>query len=222
MAEKVSDFSRNFKKYYNTKDKKMNEAVKMTQQILLGNLTMDYGQASQGVETRSMKKASVQKTAEKKEISKNDKPIKDPACKKLFQEEPEEPSIKEANLIKELERNNRNQKAQEEYSSCKNIELSLRKHSLAILDSVIANYQISEKKLQDILHTLEDLNLSNFSFHILVNSWIGKFLQLMLQLIIRSESKSVLLNNEETLRGSQSTVGANSLTIHSADHFFFY
>ena len=98
-AEKVSDFSRNFKKYYNTKDKKMNEAVKLTQQILLGNVMPDLGT---GVETRSMKKASAQKTVEKKETPKASKPNKDPACKKLFLDETEETLALELSQLKEV------------------------------------------------------------------------------------------------------------------------
>jgi hypothetical protein len=98
-AEKVSDFSKNFKKYYNTKDKKMNEAVKLTQQILLGNVAPDLGV---GVETRSMKKASAQKTAEKKETPKAQKSGADPTIKKLFQEDPEPQTVSELNVLREV------------------------------------------------------------------------------------------------------------------------
>lgn len=40
-ADKLADFSRFFKKYYDAKDKKLTQAVKVTQQILLGNTTLD-------------------------------------------------------------------------------------------------------------------------------------------------------------------------------------
>jgi hypothetical protein len=42
-AEKIADFSRFFKKYYDGKDKKLTQAVKITQQILLGNTTLEGG-----------------------------------------------------------------------------------------------------------------------------------------------------------------------------------
>lgn len=99
------DFSRNFKKYYNTKDKKMNEAVKLTQQILLGNVVYEAGNGGAGVETRSMKKSSAQKTAEKKDGSNVQKSSIDHTCKKLFEEEKEELSITEINQLKEVDLN---------------------------------------------------------------------------------------------------------------------
>lgn len=105
MAENVMDFSRNFKRHYNTKDKKMNEAVKLTQQILLGNFSNEQSSIGAGVETRSMKKVSAQKVSEKKETKEPIQPqklAKDPTCKKLFQEETEVPSLAEQSQMKEV------------------------------------------------------------------------------------------------------------------------
>ena len=65
----------------------MNEAVKMTQQILLGNLTPDVGL---GVETRSMKKVSANKTVDKSNTN-NEISNKDHTCKRLFQDELNDP-----------------------------------------------------------------------------------------------------------------------------------
>jgi len=39
--DKLADFSLLFKKHYNSKDKKLMDAVKTTQQILLGNTTLE-------------------------------------------------------------------------------------------------------------------------------------------------------------------------------------
>lgn len=83
---KVADFSRNFKKYYNTKDKKMVEAVKLTQQILLGNINPDFGT----METRRGKKITPCKSANKetsKTPEKRDADQTKELSRRLFEEE---------------------------------------------------------------------------------------------------------------------------------------
>lgn len=101
IAEQVVDFSRNFKKHYNTKDKRMQEAVKLTQQILLGGLPAEQA-GGVGVETRSMKKASAKKTSEKKDgrpLASHAYLGADPTCKRLFGEDGEPVSAAEAGLL---------------------------------------------------------------------------------------------------------------------------
>lgn len=220
LAENVMDFSRNFKKYYNTKDKKMNEAVKLTQQILLGNVGGEIGSGVAGVETRSMKKASAQKTAEKKEPTPTQQQSRDPTCKKLFQEEGEEMSVAELTHLKEVNESHQKQKSIRDHAWTKELELELRKHSLAVLDSVVANYNLTDRKLQEIQKTLENINPQDYSYASMVNSWVGRYLQLIHFLFQKSSQNTVSTDNLEKIGGYRPEDRSGSLKfdgIHSID-----
>jgi hypothetical protein len=78
-----------------------------------------------------------------------------------------------------------------DHAMLKDLEVDLRKHCLAVLDAVIAQYNLSEKKLQDILATLGEIDLETCCYSVLVASWVGRYLNLLLFLMTKTEQKSV-------------------------------
>jgi hypothetical protein len=87
-----------------------------------------------------------------------------------------------------------------DHAMLKDLEVDLRKHCLAVVDSVVARYNLAEKKLQDILKTLGEVDVDACCYSVLVSSWIGRHLHLLLCLFAKSEQKTVDSTNPETLR----------------------
>ena len=86
-----------------------------------------------------------------------------------------------------------------DHAILKDLEVDLRKHCLAVLDSIIARYNLAEKKLQDILQTVDEIDIETYSYSVLVTSRIGRYLHLLFFLFTKSEQKTVCPIYLETL-----------------------
>lgn len=77
----------------------------------------------------------------------------------------------------------------DEATQVRQIELSLKAHTSAILDAATGGYRLSDTKIEQILLCLENIKRLRLKFSILVQSWIGKYLKTQ-QILLQSLASS--------------------------------
>ncbi len=215
--DKIGDFSKLYKKHYSTKDKKLIEAVKITQQILLGNTTLEDEVAK--LEAKNKGKSS-QKSTNKK--SGNKKPASTGVGASTEAEERTGTSVSKAlprtstldfDELDDLKAKFKTNFFEEnlslepitlgyqeashlpytnDYSAIRKVEQNLHNHTKEILDAVMSDFKLPESRIEKMRSTVLNIGGMSFKFAALTTSWIGRYLKIMEFLLSHDKNTSVL------------------------------
>lgn len=211
--DKLGDFSKLYKKHYSTKDKKLIEAVKITQQILLGNTTLEEEVAKLEAKTkgRSSQKSTNKKSGTKRPVSTGPGASTEaddrtgtsiskalPRTSTIDFDELDDLKAKfktnffEENLSLEPGASaTQGELGSGNYAAIRKVEQNLHVHTKEILDAVMSDFKLPESRIERMRSTIFQIGGMTFKFAALTTSWIGRYLKIMEFLLTHDKNNSV-------------------------------